>query len=88
MVYSKQIIRINTKITDEEKIKVMAQPILDFVNKHGVAFNLGYNDKNELIAEYSAEGRTSSYCKGMVAEVKQMIKDIFKCKIDTILYAY
>jgi galactokinase len=26
--------------------------------------------------------------KGMVAEIKQMLKDIFHCKIDVLLYAY
>lgn len=88
MNYSRQDVRINTKITDEETIVKMAQPILDFANKHDVAFNLGYGNDNGLVATYQADGKTSAYCKGMVAEIKQMLKDAFNCKIDVLLYAY
>ena len=88
MNYSRQDVRINTKITDEETLVKMVQPILDFANKHDVAFNLGYSNDNGLVATYQAEGITSAYCKGMVAEMKQMIKDTFQCKIDVVLYAY
>lgn len=87
-MYSRQDVRINTKITDEKIIVEMVQPILDFANKHDVAFNLGYNDNNGLVATYQAEGKTSAYCKGMVAEIKQMLKDTFNCKIDVVFYAY
>lgn len=88
MNYSRQDVRINTKITDEETIVKMAQPILDFANKHDVAFNLGYGNDNGLVATYQTEGKTSAYCKGMVAEIKQMLKDIFHCKVDVLFYAY
>ena len=88
MNYSRQDVRINTKITDEETIVKMAQPILDFANKHDVAFNLGYGNDNGLVATYQTEGKTSAYCKGVVAEIKQMLKDIFHCKVDVLFYAY
>ena len=88
MNYSRQDVRINTKITDEETIVKMAQPILDFANKHDIAFNLGYGNDNGLVATYQTEGKTSAYCKGMVAEIKQMLKDIFHCKVDVLFYAY
>lgn len=88
MNYSRQDVRINTEITDEETIVKMAQPILDFANKHDVVFNLGYDNNNGLVATYQAEGKTSAYCKGMVAEIKQMLKDAFHCRIDVMLYAY
>ena len=88
MNYSRQDVRINTKITDEETIVKMAQPILDFANKHDVAFNLGYGNDNGLVATYQTEGKTSAYCKGMVTEIKQMLKDIFHCKVDVLFYAY
>ena len=88
MNYSRQDVRINTKITDEETIVKMAQPILDFANKHDVAFNLGYGNDNGLVATYQTEGKTSAYCKGMVAEIKQMLKDIFHCNVDVLFYAY
>lgn len=88
MNYSRQDVRINTKITDEETLVKMVQPILDFANKHDIAFNLGYGNDNGLVATYHAEGKTSAYCKGMVAEIKQMLKDAFHCKIDVLFYAY
>lgn len=89
MLYSKQVIKINTQITDVEKIKKMVQPIVDFANQHDIAFELGCSDTdNKLISICEAEGRTSAYCKGMVSEVKQMLKDIFHCKLDVLFYAY
>ena len=88
MEYSRQDVRINTKITDEETIAKMAKPIVDFADKHGVYFNLGYGNDGSLVATYQAEGKTSAYCKGMVAEIKQMLKDAFHCKIDVMFYAY
>lgn len=88
MNYSRQDVRIHTTITNEDVIVRMAQPILDFANKHDIAFNLGYDNNNGLVATYTAEGKTSAYCKGMIAEIKQMLKDAFHCKIDVLLYAY
>lgn len=88
MTYSRQDVRIHTKIKDEPTLTKMAQPILDFCNKHGVSFDFGWDNNNCLVATYEAEGKTSAYCKGMVAEVKQMLKDTFNCKIEVMFYAY
>lgn len=88
MTYGRQDVRINTNITNEEVIKKNAQYICDFADKHGVEFNLGYGVDGSLMATYQVEGKTSAYCKGMMAEIKQMLKDIFNCKIDVIFYAY
>lgn len=88
MMYSRQDVRINTKIKDEETISRMAKPIIDFADKHGVYINLGWGNDDSLVATYEAEGKTSAYCKGMVAEIKQMLKDTFNCKIDVMFYAY
>lgn len=38
MNYSRQDVRINTKITDESTLTKMAQPIIDFANKHDIFF--------------------------------------------------
>lgn len=88
MEYSRQDVRINTKITDEETITRMAKPIVDFADKHGVYINIGWGNDGGLVATYQAEGKTSAYCKGMIAEIKQMLKDAFHCKIDVMFYAY
>ena len=88
MAYSKQVIIIKTKVTDVQQIKTMVSPIVDFTNKHDVSFKIYFNESNDLTSSCEANGCTSAYCKGMVAEVKQMLKDTFKCKLDTILYVY
>lgn len=88
MNYSRQDVKIYTKVTDEEMLAKMVQPIIDFADKHGISFNLGWDSSNCLVATYEAEGKTSAYCKGMVSEIKQMLKDTFHCKIDVLLYAY
>ena len=88
MTYSRQDVKIHTKISDEKTIVEMVQPIIDFCNKHDLYFNIGWDDRDGLVATYEAEGKTSAYCKGMVAEIKQMLKDIFQCKIDVMFYAY
>ena len=88
MTYSRQHVIIHTKIKDKETLKKMIAPILSFVSAHGLTFDYGWNNNNEFVATYEAEGRKSAYCKGMVAEVKQMLKEIFNCKIEVVFYAY
>lgn len=88
MTYARQDVRIHTKITDEEKLSNMAKPIVDFANKHDVYFNLGWDANDCLGATYETEGLTSAYCKGMMAEIKQMLKDVYACKIDVMFSAY
>ena len=83
-MYSREIIKINTKITDVEQIKEMAQHIVDFADKHDIQFNLFYNDEHELVYNCVMEGKTIAYCKGMLAEVKQMVKETFHCKLETL----
>lgn len=88
MAYSRQDIRINTKITDVKQLKTIASPVIEFANKHDIGFNMGFSTDNHLVVTSEVEGITSAYCKGMVAEVKQMLKDAFKCKLDVLFYAY
>ena len=87
-MYSRQDVRIKTKITNEDTVRTLVQPICDFAGKHSVVFSIGYGKDNGLIASYEAEGKTSAYCKAMVAEIKQMLKDAFNCKIEVLFYAY
>ena len=88
MNYCRQDVIINTEIKDDKMIIEKCTPIWDFANKHGARFNLGRDIQGKLMATYDIEGITSAYCKGVVAEINQMLKDIFKCKIDTTFYAY
>ena len=79
---------IHTKEQDVSTLMKMVKPVVDFANKHDVSFDLSINNNTkELISTCEADGRTSAYCKGMVAEMKQMLKDIFHCKLSVLLYA-
>ena len=89
MKFSRQILRINTEIKDFEKIKEISRPIIDFADKHGIHLEISlHKDDQKLYSECAAEGLTSAYCKGMILEVKEMIRTSFKCKVEVILYAY
>lgn len=87
-MFAEQRVIIKTKIKEEEKIIELFNPVISFTDKHDLPFTFGWTDDNELIYRIQAEGKTSAYCKGMVAEVKQMVKEIFNCKLEVILYAY
>lgn len=86
--FAKQVIIIHTKVKDAEELKKMVKPIIDFANKHEIEFGLNFTETMDVCSICAAEGKTSAYCKGMVAEVKQMLKEIFKCKLDVLLSAY
>lgn len=63
--------------------------MIDFANKHGIHLKISvYNEDQKLYSECAAEGMTSAYCKGMVAEVKEMLKASFQCSVEVMLYAY
>lgn len=88
-MYSRQDVVIKTKITDKETVEKLVKPICDFVDKHDAYFSLGYDSEtNRLMASYEVKGKTSAYCKGIVAEIKQMLKEAFNCKIEVLFYAY
>lgn len=88
MAYARQDVRINTKITDNETLIKLIEPICKFATDHNAGFDSGFNSDNDLVITYEAEGLTSAYCKGIISEIKQMLKDAFECKIDVLFYAY
>lgn len=87
MSYCRQDLEIHTKATEEE-IKSAVKPILEFTNAHGAEFCIGFTDKNECISRFAMYGKTSAYCRGVAAEVKQMLKEAFHCKVDVIYNMY
>ena len=87
--YAKKVIRINTKFKgDFGQFNEMVQPLIDYANKHEIAIRIGYNEEDDLICECVANGLTSAYCKGACSEIQEMLKQIFHCKLDVVLYAY
>lgn len=85
---ARQEVLIKTKLTNEDEIKKLAEPIIGFANKHEIYFELFKNNNGDLIAVYGTKGKTSAYCKGVMSEVKQMLKDMFNCKIQILIYMY
>ncbi|MBQ6863255.1 MAG: hypothetical protein IJO14_03335 [Clostridia bacterium] len=48
-----------------------------WADKVDVGISLGTSDDNTFLCEYHVVGQTVAYCKGLVAELKQMIKTEF-----------
>lgn len=86
MAHCKEVLIINTKITDYKTIEEMIKPIRTFAYQYDIVLVIYFASDGKLISNCETDGRTSAYCKGMVAEVKQMIKDIFHCKLERMLY--
>lgn len=88
MAYSRQDVEINTQIKDKEKVKDLLQPIYNFATKHGAEFDAWFDGDECLIVSYEINGRTPSYCKGVMFEIKQMLEDVFNCKAKVLLNGY
>ena len=72
----------------EEDIVADAKILMDFANAHDISVEIGYNESGNLICTVDVEGRTSMYCRGCVAEIKNMLEEAFNCKLKTLLNAY
>lgn len=86
MAYCKEVLIIDNKITDYEAIKEMIEPIKTFAYQYDIVFLIYFASDGKLISTCETDGRTPAYCKGMVAEIKQMIKDTFHCKLKRLKY--
>lgn len=88
MKFSRQNVLIKTDIKDENLIRDKFTEVLDFANKLDFVFNAGTNPNGELVYDVEVEGNTSAYCKGIVEEVKFLVKKAFNCKLEVLFYAY
>ena len=50
---------------------------MDFANAHDISVQIGYDNGGNLIFTVDVEGRTSMYCRGCVAEIKNMLEEAF-----------
>ena len=83
--FCKQILCINTKVTDFEEIKNMVKPVIEFANEKGISLSIGINDGDgKLYSECFVRGQFTRYCKALVADVKDMLRQTFHCKMDMI----
>ena len=79
--FIKGIFELDKNVTDlvayEEKKKVQLLNIVDWCNRFEVEINLGTADDNTYLCEYKIVANTKAMCKGLLKELKQMLKDCF-----------
>lgn len=84
-----QTLRINTKVKDFDTIRTMVDPIIQFANEEDIDLSIGINDEDgQLYSECTVTGHSTRYCKALVADVKDMIRQAFHCKLDIIYHAW
>ena len=88
MIFAKSIFVITKYPETEEGILAVSKNLMNFANAHDISVELAYNGSGNLICTVDVEGRTSMYCRGCVAEIKNMLEEAFNCKLKTLLTAY
>ena len=88
MSFAKSVFVITKHPAKEESILAVAKNLMDFANAHDISVELAYNGSGNLICTVDVEGCTSMYCRGCVAEIKNMLEEAFNCKLKTLLTAY
>lgn len=68
----------------EERHKRAIEEIIDWANSFDVGINMGTADDNTYLIEYKIVGKTASFCKGLLSELKSMLKNEWK-KTESIL---
>ena len=57
------------------------EELIEWADDRRIALRFGMSDDGAYLCEYKVVGNTVSYCKGMVAELKQRLKaEFFRCK--------
>lgn len=59
----------------EEKHKRAIEEIIDWANSFDVGINIGTSDDNTYLIEYKIVGKTASFCKGLLSELRQILKE-------------
>lgn len=62
----------------EEKHKHAIMEIFDWAASFDIAIRVGTSNDNTYLLEYKIVGNTASLCKGLLSELKSMIKDEWK----------
>lgn len=85
--FARSIFKVD-KAPGRDALELRGKSIIQWADKHEIHCSIGYNGAGALICEVAAEGKTSSYCRGMCAEVKALLQEAFGGKITTLLSAY
>ena len=62
----------------ENKHTIAIEEIIDWANSYNIAINMGTSDDNTYLLEYKIIGKTASLCKGLLSELRSMLKDEWK----------
>ena len=85
--FARSVFVITKPPTSKDEIVKRSKKIIEFADNNEIVVNIGYSGE-KLLCDVEATGLTTAYCRGCVAEVKEMLKLYFGCKIDTSLSAY
>ena len=59
----------------EAKHKTAIEEIIAWANHYDIGINMGTADDNTYLIEYKIVGKTKSFCNGLLAELKSMLKE-------------
>ena len=71
-------INVTDLVTYEEKHKRAIEEIIDWANSLNVAIKMGTADDDSYLLEYKIVGKTASFCKGLLSELRTMLKAEWK----------
>lgn len=80
--FIKGTFELDKNVTDlvayEEIHKRAIEELFDWSSSYDVVINMGTSDDNTYLIEYKIVARTASMCKGILSEMKQILKDEWK----------
>lgn len=80
--FIKGTFELDRDVTDlksyEEKHRIVIEELVDWANSFDVAINMGTSDDNTYLIEYKIIAKTSSVCKSLLSEMKQILKSEWK----------
>ena len=83
MKFIKGAIELDKNVTDltayEEPKKNKLDEIVEWCNKYNVYIIFGTSDDNTYLCEYKVVANTKAMCKGVVKELKEILKGMFPC---------
>lgn len=66
----------------EEKHKRAIEEIINWAYSFDININMGTSEDNSYLIEYKIVGKTSAGCKGLLSELKAMLKEEWKKPIN------
>lgn len=75
---------VNNLVSYEKARESALQGIIDFADQVGIVIRFGTSEDGTYMVEYKVIGETITYCKGILAELKQKLR--LTWKKPTVLY--